>query len=178
MTQKSQFDQAKEIILYAPYIRRHAQVFFFDAMKEGYAADSEPGTLLQVPGSKTQEYSEGPWRLLDTYLVTPLGDQSGGTTFIWYDDIPIWMMQYIGSYSKEALFCLKIALMENYGKNIFLGGRGPETLLYEGYLYLNQVQQNEFYGHTYGREMIISPQGSICGMHRYQAQWLVSGGIW
>ena len=97
---------------------------------------------------------------------------------IWYGDVPVWMMQYVGWYIDGAVECLKAALQATYEKNTFTGGRGPESFDYEGYRYQNFVGQNDFGGHANGLERIYVPEGAECGMHRYQSQWLAIGGLW
>ena len=152
--------------------RRHAQGHFFEAMKQGYAAAPLKGAMEGMPHSKTIEYTFEDWRVLDVYQTSPISDRSGGTTTLFFENVPIWMMQYLGKYDKKTIPCLKAALLQNYEKEVYEGGRGPEVYHHEdGLVYYNQVDQNDFFGRTWGTESIFSPTG-ILGSHRYQASWL------
>lgn len=152
---------------------RHALGHFLEAMKTGYANTPAKGTIAEMPGSKTIEYRHGKWRVFDAYLVTPQSAYSGGSTIIWYGPVPIWMMQYLGHYDKEAIPCLKAALKENYQAGKFRGGRGPEWFVNDGYTYINVVEHNNFSNHSWGKEAIYGPDGKMAGYHRYQSIYMV-----
>lgn len=158
-----------------PHMRRHAQEIFFTAMRQGYASSSEKGTIPEIPGSKTIEYRHDKWRVLDTYLVAPQSPYSGGTTIIYWGEIPIWMMQYVGYYDEEAIPCLKAALRATYDESIFNGGRGPDVFEHEGFLYLNAAMSSNFHGRTNGQEAIYDAEKKLRGVHIYQAWWMVPG---
>jgi hypothetical protein len=153
--------------------QRHAQGHFFEAMKSGYIGESAGKRAGEFPGSNILEYSFNDWKVVDSYIVSPISTHSGGTTTIYYGEIPIWMMQYLGWYQKEAIPCLKTALRQSYVAGHYHGGRGPVTHLHEGYLYSNQVRENDFWNRTVGQETIFSPQGIDVGQHIYQAMWLI-----
>ncbi|MBI2025431.1 hypothetical protein HYT04_01430 [Candidatus Kaiserbacteria bacterium] len=116
---------------------------FFDAMMAGYASATkvQKATIVELPGSKlAPPYERGPWLVVDPYLVTPMSSYSGGMTVILYERMPVWMMQYYGSYPAEAIPCLKAALRETYSKRQFFGGRGPTNHFSFGeFYYLNEI---------------------------------------
>ncbi len=156
------------------------QVFrhFIDAMQAGYAKSPSKGTIKEMPGSKTIEYEKDGFRLLDAYLVTPQSSFSGGMTTEWFHDIPVWMMQYFGSYDDDAIPCLKAALKMNYEQRLFFGGRGPEFFTLDGYTYVNNVTENDFFGRSSGEERIFGPTGKLAGWHRHQSLYLVRNPNW
>lgn len=156
-----------------PHMRRHALEMFFIAMQEGYVSNAKKGTISEIPGSKTIEYSRDKWRVLDTYLVTPKSPYSGGTTIIYWGEIPMWMMQYVGYYDEAAIPCLKAALKATYDVYEFNGGRGPDFFEYEGFHYINAPVSNNFYGRTNGQEAIFDTQKKLRGVHMYQAWWMI-----
>lgn len=152
------------------HVRRNAKGVFFEAMRAGYAASVMKTSLPQLIGSKHIVYSSGEWTVTDTYIVTPLTRKGGGTTLIAYDDVPLWMMQYLGEYDPAAISFLKEALTHNYLENIFHGGRGPEAFYRNGWGYSNRVQGTflEFSG----EERVFDPTGKLMGGHRYQGLYL------
>lgn len=158
-----------------PHMRRHAMEIFFTAMQEGYVSNSEKGTVPEIPGSKTIEYRHNEWRVLDMYLVTPKSPYSGGTTIIYYGEIPMWMMQYVGYYDEEALPCLKAALKTTYDEKVFNGGRGPDFFEHGGFHYINAPTSNDFHGRTNGQEAIFDAEKKLRGVHIYQAWWMIPG---
>ena len=158
-----------------PHFQQSALTTFFQAMQEGYALTREKGTIPELPGSKTIEFLHGDWRVLDTYIVSPQSPYSGGTTMMWYGEIPIWMMQYVGYYDDDAIPCLRAALRTNYEQSIFNGGRGPDFFEHEGFHYINAAMSNNFFGRTNGQEAIFDSEKKIRGIHLYQAWWMVSG---
>ncbi len=96
-----------------------AEQIFFEAMLSGYA-----------------EFKRGLWRVSDTWIVGTYGNSAGWTTMFWRER-PFWNMQYQGCYRDEAIPFLKRALLENYRKRIFLGGRGPTKFeIREGFVAL------------------------------------------
>ncbi|HEY0964604.1 MAG TPA: DUF5680 domain-containing protein [Candidatus Paceibacterota bacterium] len=166
-----------EVIQNESWFKRHAEQFFYEAMLRGYAGSSTKGESAELPGSRTIEFKDGSWRILDLYMVSAAGPGSGGTTTLWYEDIPIWMMQYVGQYEERAIPCLKAALAKAYGSLHFEGGRGPKLFFHDGLHYVNESAGDGFFGHSYGREFIYIPEGEYLGFHRYQSQWLTKG-LW
>lgn len=78
-----------EEIVKQPLFRSEMQRVFFAAMNAGYANDSEKGSIIELPGSRTIHFNEdAPWKVIDTYIVTPLSSYSGGMTIISYEGGP------------------------------------------------------------------------------------------
>jgi len=148
---------------------------FFDAMNAGYAAKKKPkkSTIIELPGSKLiPPYVRGPWKVTDVYFVTPLGSQSGGTTVISYEGVPVWMMQYFGEYQKVAIPCLKAALRHAYARREFNGGRGTDFFDYGEDIYYRNFVQGTFDNFS-GHECITDNDGNEIGQHRYHGGIMV-----
>jgi len=142
---------------------------FFSAMENGYAGGASKGTIAEIPGSKTILHEDSDFRVLDCYVVTPDSSYSFGTTTIWYQGVPVWMMQYRGSYTKEMIPFLKRALMTAYAKQEFFGGRGPDMYTEGGnndLFYVNRIAKNDWQDFK-GREEIINRRNH----RRYQMGW-------
>ncbi|MEK7639236.1 MAG: hypothetical protein AAB388_03705 [Patescibacteria group bacterium] len=168
--QKAQFLQAVGRSDFA----REAEEHFFAAMRQGYAADCVKGSLPDLPGSKSIEYTHDDWRVLDVYFVTVDSNWSAGSTTIWFMNRPVWIMQYAGWYEEAALPCLKAALADAYTRGDYVGGRGPEYFDYDSHArYWNKVAKNCFTGLTQGEEEVESADGQSLGRHFYHAFWLV-----
>lgn len=157
------------------------QSFFFEAMKSGWAVPVPKVPIANLPGSKSIPFTRGVFSLLDYYFISPGSNSSYGTTVIWVAENPVWVMHYGGWYDKRVIPFLKRALARNYEQNIFLGGRGPESLEGDDHTlqYLNHVEQNDFGGFR-GREYIIAtsdqvgvPAGTKLGEHDYFGGFLL-----
>lgn len=103
-----------------------AKGVFLEAMRQGYASGMVRMAAPVLPGTKSTEFKRGLWRVVDTW-ISGNGGHSAGWTTMFMGDHAFWQMSYQGRYEQRALPFLKRALMENYSKNIFLGGRGPEN---------------------------------------------------
>lgn len=143
------------------------QDVFFDAMLEGYVGKPNKSWNPGLPGSKVIEYRRESWLVVDSYIVSEKSPYSGGTTYIYYDGVPVWMMQYFGFYDGCAIPTLKAALREAYEERIFFGGRGPRTFLQDVHTYRNSTRSNDFKSFS-GREEIENVDAEFCGFHQYQ----------
>ncbi|MES2203285.1 MAG: hypothetical protein V4474_03135 [Patescibacteria group bacterium] len=125
---------------------REAAVFFCKAMAtDSYASSAEAHPIPEMPGWKGYEYREGDFRLLDAYFVHPDTKKSVGFTKIWYKRVLIWWMSYGGYYVKEAIPCLKAALLENYRNGIFNAGRARNGFRLGEYAYhIDTVGRSSF----------------------------------
>jgi hypothetical protein len=147
--------------------------FFFKAMVEGWVANSEKMTISQLPGFKAVEFQDGDFRLLDCWCETPNYFSSGNTT-IWKKDIPVWTMNYRGSYPPwpEVVSFLKDVLLKAYKDQEFYGGRGPLSVCGRELMYINILQRNDFDRFS-GHEMIFNTKtGQSYGFHEYQGMCL------
>lgn len=142
-----------------------AQKVFFLAMLAGYLG-SGATKEKSADGEVTITWIQGDFRVLDRYYVTPFSTRSGGTTTIFYKEIPVWWMAYGGSYKEEAIPFLKEALALSYEDARFVGGRGPKSHRADGLDYRNVVQGN--FAEFRGREEITAynPRRSL-GFHDY-----------
>jgi hypothetical protein len=102
-----------------------AQAFFCRGIAtDSYASGAKAAIISGSAEWKGYEYREGGFRLTDMYLVNPETKKSVGQTYILHDSKTIWIMSYGGFYKKEAVPCLKSALMESYLAGVFNAGRG------------------------------------------------------
>lgn len=121
--------------------------YFCQAMARGWASGAKAKRERDLPNHERIEDVSGPFWMVDRYCTNNYGQWSSGTTTIFYYTRengwqPIWVMNYGGFYSEEVIKFLKWALMENYSKGIFLGGRGPASFSLPGqpYYYVNLPQ--------------------------------------
>ena len=150
--------------------------FFFEAMRSGWTVSASKVPITDLPGSKSIPFKQGSFSLLDYYFLCPTSNSRYGTTVIWIAETPIWVMHYGGWYDRRVISFLKQALMRNYNRNVFMGGRGPERLENDDNTlqYLNNVEQNDF-GDFRGHEYIIAtseqdfgvPAGTKLGKYNY-----------
>ena len=156
------------------------EFIFFMAMQVGWASGktfSSKAPLL--PGYKVIPFDYYNFHVIDAYSI-PHSGKSEGFTKIRFQNFPVWSMSYGGSYPKEVIPFLKLALMENYSKKIFNGGRGPSTfrhsefpqLTYENnlsfcYNDLKGLKKHEVY------EYISTPGRGSIGTHWYHGMSLI-----
>lgn len=131
------------------------QAFFFEAALATYAGGASKTTIEGLPGSKVYRYERGEYLYIDTYFTN--GEQSGGQTIIYINNVPAWLMQYHGwckNDDKVVLDFLKHVLAKAYESRVFYGGRGSpyERLLKNDLIYGN-VWSGSF-NHFHGEEAI------------------------
>ncbi len=150
-----------------PAFRAEAEAMFFEAMLQGYVNGAEMVPVAGFPGFKmAPPYVRGPWTVSDPYVNSALRLGSSGTTTIWFRDFPVWTMQYLGWYHKDAIPCLKAALRAAYEKKQFFAGRGPKHFEHEGYLYENTIDPGASFNGQFGcEEIIYSPKNEVMGGH-------------
>lgn len=98
-------------------LNKGAEETFFYAMQRGWAS----GAVSYPMSNGRRQISvdrNDQWICIDTW-----GDE-GGNTKIYYQGDPVWVMRYIGRYTKEAIPCLKFMLANRYELRDFCGGRG------------------------------------------------------
>ncbi|MBI3633650.1 MAG: hypothetical protein HY226_05155 [Candidatus Vogelbacteria bacterium] len=154
------------------------KAFFFKAMLQGWVNGSEEFKIPDLPGYKAIAFRDGDLYLLDRYCVNLETNMSAGTTTIWFKDSPIWVMNYGGWYSKDALKLVKKALAQAYEQELFLGGRGVDISL-DGLVYKNVVADpphlkgREQFWLFYGEEEVRNPEGNACyGWHIFSGMSL------
>lgn len=143
--------------------------FFFKAMINGYVSSDDKIKITEMPEYKAIPFKEGKFYLLDNYLTTPYSDKSAGTTTIWYNNKPVWIMHYGGYYKEPVIPLLKKALKKTYKTSQFFGARGPSTLIdsENSLVYINSPKMNDFERFE-GREEIFDIQKNISlGYHEY-----------
>ena len=144
----------------------YIQAFFFKAMVEGWVTGGQKITILQLPGYKAIDFKDGDFRLLDCYCVNPHSPMSVGTTTIWHQEDPVWVMNYGGFYTESAIAFLKRALLKTYEASQFVGGRGPHIYTEGDLVYINRVSGD--FNHFSGREEVVNAQtGTLLGFHEY-----------
>ncbi len=146
---------------------------FFAAMKAGYAGGATKTEINGLPGSNMIRFEQDDFVVVDVYFTTALSDFSFGHTMISYKGELVWMMQYHGVYPKGAVPLLKKALLETYGPEKFVGGRGPAVFPGEdGYEYHNEVKSDDWMDFR-GCEDITVGGGTI-GWHDYHGGLVVN----
>lgn len=143
------------------------QSFFFKAMVGGWAVGGQKIKIADMPGYKAIPFRDGDFYLLDRYCVTPNSPKSAGTTTIWFQGIPVWLMNYGGFYEESAIAFLKRTLCKTYEAHQFVGGRGPLVCIEGSLIYVNQPCLNDF-AKFEGREQILDAEnGMSLGFHEY-----------
>jgi len=147
---------------------------YFKTMLAGYLnPEAVYVPLNHSPEERCFTYSEGKWVATDTYRVCQNSPYIRRILAVCYNSYRVWMMEFIGHYTANAIPCLKAALKIQCESRTFIGGRGPAQLVQGTFSYHNCSIGNNF-ANFQGKEQIVesSPQGSIdCGGHLY------SGGL-
>jgi len=150
------------------------QNVFFEAMASGWAKDVKKIRIPEFPGSKAIPFVLGDFSVLDCYLVSPYSDKSVGTTTIWYENQPIWIMHYGGWYVDVAIPFLKTCLHRAYiDERRFYGGRGPAFVRGELFTYVNRIERNHFDSFA-GEERIFDLNEQCFGYHWYRGMSLLT----
>jgi hypothetical protein len=165
--------------------------FFFKAMSgpDSYAGGGKAKPMQNFSDWKGFECEEGPFQLVDRYIVLPNGFSMGVTTQR-VEGCPILHMQYGGYYPKEVTPLLRRALLTQYRLKDFRAFRGPaqypaEPTDTDEYIYRNMpyeppmwvdasntmpyaVHINE-YRQSAGQEAIVKNQKGrqVVGWHDY-----------
>ncbi len=146
---------------------------FLRAMAEGYAQNVKKTTVPEIPNSKAITFVWGDFIVLDCYLTTPYSEKSSGTTTIWYEEQPVWVMHYGGGYAKIAIPFLKSCLHRAYVlERRFYGGRGPKFVRDERFTYINHIEHDSFES-FFGIEKIFDLSEQALGHHWYRGMSLL-----
>ena len=98
---KDEGDCSKELIgkeeKSTEFRRKELISFLLRAKKATYAAKMNQ-TQASRPNSHDYEYQEGKFYYLDTFLG---GERFAGEEAVWYDETPIWSMNYVGRVLHE-----------------------------------------------------------------------------
>jgi len=113
-------------------LSKATQDFFFQAMRHGWASGIKGNEVSGMRNHRRIEFPDpkGKFLLEERYEVSTdvqsrLQLRLSGSIIIFLHEVEIWSMTYVGKYKKEALPLLKLALMQNYNSDTFIGGRGP-----------------------------------------------------
>lgn len=150
------------------------QFVFLEAMAHGWAQGVQEIEIQEFPGTKAIPFVSGEFRVLDCYTVTPNSRNSSGTTTIWYQNQPVWIMHYGGWYAKSAIPFLKTCLHRAYvEERLFYGGRGPTWVRYKQQMvYLNNIARPAFEDFE-GEERINDIRTNCLGYHWYRGMSLL-----
>lgn len=173
MIRFKQVDPRRESIV--PLSEKEIQDVFFAAMCDGYASEvPKISSIQELPDSKVITFVDGPFKIVDTYFVNENTHYSAGLTLIYHEGKIVWFMSYAGLYDEPEISFLKQALLMNYRRAIFHGGRGPEYWKEEDgaqRCYRNHVSGN--FAHFSGKETIADRGGAIIGGHEYHGRLLI-----
>lgn len=154
------------------------EAFFFAAMQSGYAMEGVPKAKVpDMPGYKETRYRDDAWLLVDRWCVNPDSDKSVGTTTIWYQNDPVWVMHYGGYYPQAYIPFLKMVLFRQYSWTCFNGGRGPAEFYdkQSGMIYTNRPERNKFTRFNGQEEILgISARGDIVTLVGWHEYWGMS----
>lgn len=149
--------------------------FFFEAISKGWASGNNGAPI------RPENVHEG-WReigyndhaafpgysLIDQWGKDVVSGKPAGSTFIHYHGVPVWAMWYgKESYEKKALPFLQKALLFNYDRRLFVGGRGPRLFdIGAGLKYVNKPKGTfaQFEGEEYIEDLST---GVRLGSHKY-----------
>lgn len=173
-------EELKKLVKTLAFLAEMEEVFF-EAADDGYASNPKRSTVIELPGSVEITFTKGPWKVADKYFKTSLGRRSGGGMVMSYEEVSVWMMQYLGQYDKAAIPCLKAAIHVAYAEKKFFGGRGPERFEYDGYIYRNEIDRRYRTGfqtsnYFEGYETIKTARGvpeKCFGWHSYQGMMML-----
>jgi hypothetical protein len=160
---------------------KELEKFFCEAMAHGWASGLEGRQIVRDGWRKCSYENKNDFPdlyLEDCWGRDPSSKKPSGQTIIYEEKSPVWVMWYGGElYKQEALPLLKSALIKNYSKNIFLGGRGPRWLEDTGKVYMNGCTGN--FVQFKGTELIVDEnfdegeEGYSLGSHSYWGGSLV-----
>ena len=151
------------------------QEVFFRAMLAGWANNVDVIQFADLPGSCGHQYIDGKFKVLDQFIVNPRSNKSSGTTIIWYDQIPVWVMHYGGWYQKRAIPFLKKCLCSAYESKTFRGGRGLGCVEGKKLTYFNLIEEASTFRCFKGKEGIFADAKCI-GNHWYRGMTLIGNG--
>ncbi len=139
---------------------KEAEAVVLRGLAKGYAGGAKATPVPFRPGWKFINHDEDGWYLRDEYYVEPeTGKSCGHTTLNRYveDKIAtlVWYMSYGGFYEKEAIPCLKAALMANYTKRIFSAGRGEDMHQVGNYRYIIRWRHTALFEQFSAHETIV-----------------------
>jgi hypothetical protein len=156
-------------------ILKDVENIFWEAMEHGWSSGAETLTAPFLPGYKCIPFESGNFRVEDAYSTGSPTGKSAGFTIIWFNDIPVWTMNYGGQYPKEAIPFLKLALQSAIAKKTFMGGRGPYNFEHEshpGLIYHNYPEDSLCFSDFSGLEEIYK-SGRRIGYHKYSGMLLI-----
>lgn len=159
--------------------------FFLEASGRTYAAGTAPTTIPALPGSKILSYERPPFRYVDVYFTSPIGE-SWGYSLIYHEAMasrPVWRLCYDGWYDRgdsRITAFLRAALAAGYQSGIFTGGRGPEFFTspeeFPGLIYYNHVAEKDFRKPA-GRDKIVIDVREADNGRRERYWHVYSGGL-
>ncbi len=144
---------------------KEAEAVVLRGLAKGYASGAKAIPVPGNPNAKYYEYTEGPWYLRDDYEIDPVTKKSIGRVRLEHtsDEYPnrlVWAMSYGGQYEKDAVPCLKAALMANYEKGVFNFGRGLNEYVQGDYVYMIASMGPPTFEKFFAREGIVRRVGS------------------
>ncbi len=158
------------IVAENPFIEKITR-FYFQASLSGFVNNGVYSTDLENPARYTFRKTIDEFTLEDVFTTHEGSRYAAGQTTIFLDKTPVWVMQYGGHYLQAAIPCLQAALRGAYVKNLFIGGRGLELMIFGAYYYVNRAVGD--FTEFKGREEIFDIVNvQSAGYHTYQG-WML-----
>jgi len=158
------------------------QEFYFEGSLRGYAGGGEKIIVSGVKKTRRFVHQRGELYYRDEYVVN--GEYSGGSTIIYVDSFPVWLMQYHGWCKDDdlaVLAFLKQTLLAAHTKGEWNGGRGPGEFAEDkenGLVYMNWPLMPPFdqsFRSFMGRERIWRQPDKTKDVFWHQYQGLLLG---
>jgi len=119
-------------------------------------------------------YDDGPWHVIDQWSVAPGTNNSFGSVIIYFENIPVWMMQFHGEYDQECGDFVKLALLDSYRRREFRAGRGRNGFQNEKLVYLTTYYQPaSFASFNFLEEVYDFRTDERLGWHRVSGMALI-----
>lgn len=127
--------------------------FIVEAKKRTYASNESFASAKQEATrllSKDLAYEKGDYKYWDTYVG---GMNFSGSEVVWYQDQPVWSMNYYGKNEMEGSLIMDFLMKALNLVSVEVPYRGPKFLQDGKFTYINSVQGN--YDFFRGKEKIF-----------------------
>jgi len=148
---------------------------FLDGMARGWAGGAKSVRSIEFSGLEVIKVESGKFLITDAFYFNEVG-HGFGFTIIAHTKIglgvPLWRMNYEGTYPKSVSDFLKESLRYTYLDETFFGGRGISGYKKNDLVYKNDPVLKPFENFR-GMERIVSVSGLELGWHHYRGKSLL-----